>query len=79
MSPARRTSLARAVGAAIRGRRAAAGLSLRAVCERMGEEPQHLCNAENGGRLPQLPRLIEIATALGCSAADIVRDAEQAL
>jgi transcriptional regulator with XRE-family HTH domain len=77
VTAAERAELARALGGAIRGRRLAAGVTREQLAERLGLDPTTVARWEDGNRLPTLARLRSIAAALGCTALDLVADAQQ--
>ena len=61
----RRRAVARVIGEQLREARLEPGLSLEAVARAAGLDPSHLLRIERQERLPSLPALVAIATALG--------------
>jgi transcriptional regulator with XRE-family HTH domain len=61
------------LGARLRARRTRAGLQLAELAERAGVSQAYLSDMERGRKLPTLPALDAVATALGTSAAALLR------
>lgn len=62
------------LGRAIRDRRTALGLTLAEVSVKSGLSPFTINSYEHGRRLPSLEALDAVATALGLSARELLRD-----
>ena len=60
------------LGARIRARRQALGLTLAVVAPRAGVSVSYLSDVERGRRLPSLDALDRIARALSCVATDLL-------
>jgi transcriptional regulator with XRE-family HTH domain len=65
------------VGAAIRARRDAEGLTQSALALASGLKRTTVTNIESGGQAVTLLQLMQVATALGTSAAGILEQAER--
>lgn len=65
------------VGAAIRARRDAAGLTQTSLAEVSGLKRTTLTNIESGGQAITLVQLMRVADALGAKAADLIDEAER--
>ena len=61
------------LGARLRQRRTRAGLQLADLAERAGVSQAQLSDVERGNKLPSLPTLDALATALGTTAAALLR------
>lgn len=68
-----------AFGRALRQRRQEAGLSQENLALEAGIERVYVSLLERGKRQPTFHMIVKLAGALGCSAADIVADAEMLL
>lgn len=68
--------LSRALGKALRKRRHASGVQLVAVSRGLGLDPSHVCEHERGLVTPALPVVASYAALYGCTAADVVAEAE---
>lgn len=66
--------LARSIGRGIASRRTKKGLTQGQVAEKIGVDPVTISRIERGATFAPLPRMAEIADALGCSLADLIRD-----
>ena len=62
------------LGARLRTRRTRAGLLLAELADRAGVSQTYLSEVERGHKLPNLPFLDAVATALGTTAAALLRD-----
>ena len=71
-----REKITRRLGHAVRRRRVRAGLSQEALADAAGVHPTYVSLLERGLRDPRLTSIQKVATALGVSAATIVREAE---
>lgn len=67
-------AVATAIGAAVRARRQAAGLSTRELAARAGLSQPFLSNLENSRSMPSVATLYKIAHALGISPRDFLPD-----
>lgn len=65
-----------AFGRALRQRRRDAGLSQERLALDAGIERVYISLLETGNRQPTFQMMVKLAVSLGCSAADIVADAE---
>lgn len=65
-------------GAILRRLRVARGWSIVTAARRSGMNPNYLGALEKGGNMPSLETLLEMADLYGISAADIVREVEEA-
>ena len=65
-----------AFGRALRQRRRESGLSQEHLALEAGIERVYVSLLENGKRQPTFHMMVKLAGALGCSAADLVADAE---
>jgi len=65
-------------GAILRRLRVARGWSIVTAARRCGMNPNYLGALEKGGNMPSLETLLEMADVYGVSAADIVREVEEA-
>ena len=68
-----------AFGRALRQRRMEAGFSQEGLALEAGIERVYVSLLERGKRQPTFHMIVKLAGALGCSAADIVADAEMLL
>lgn len=75
----RNAQLSRAVGAVIRTRREAVGMSQKALAIDADEWPTHTSMLERGLRRPTLATLEAYGAVLGCAVSDLIRDAETLL
>lgn len=75
--PQEREQLAARIGAAIRQRRRAAGMTLTTTSRIADISVSHLSNIENGQTLASLPVLAKVATALKTSLAELTRDEDR--
>jgi len=66
--------VAAGIAAAVRAKRLAAGLSMRALAAKAGMSQPFLSNLENGRAMPSITTLYKIAAALGVSARDFLAD-----
>jgi transcriptional regulator with XRE-family HTH domain len=67
---------AQAFGRALRQRRRGVGLTQERLALDAGIERVYISLLETGNRQPTFQMMVKLAIALGCSAADIVADAE---
>jgi len=65
-------------GAILRRLRVARGWTLIIAAQRCGMNPNYLGSLEKGGNMPSVGSLLEIADVYGTSAADIIREVEDA-
>lgn len=65
-------ALASRLGAAVRARRLALGLTLEALGRRVTVGKPYLSHIENARRLPSLGTLLRLAAALGCEAGELL-------
>ena len=65
-------------GAILQRLRVARGWSIVTAARRSGMNPNYLGALEKGGNMPSLETLLEMADVYGVSAADIVREVEDA-
>jgi transcriptional regulator with XRE-family HTH domain len=65
-------------GAILQRLRVARGWSIVTAARRSGMNPNYLGALEKGGNMPSLETLLEMADVYGVSAADIVREVEEA-
>ena len=65
-------------GALLRRLRLARGWSIVTAAQRSGMNPNYLGSLEKGGNMPSLQTLFEMAEVYGVSAADLVREVEEA-
>lgn len=70
---------ARAFGAAVRDARMAQGLAQEVLAEQAGIERAHMGKIERGEHMPTLALILKTAKALGCSAAELMRETERNL
>jgi transcriptional regulator with XRE-family HTH domain len=66
------TSLNQAIGAAVRARREAAGLSMRSLASRAGVSQPFLSQLEHGTSAASISTLYRVATALGVTPGDLL-------
>ncbi len=66
--------LAKSIGQAIAARRTKKGLTQGDIAEKIGVDPVTISRIERGMTIVPLPRLAEIADALGSPLADLLRD-----
>ncbi len=64
------------IGAAIRARRDAAGLTQSSLAEMTGLKRTSVTNIESGGQAITLLQLMEVARALGTDAGRLIKEAE---
>src|SRR4051794_5229694 len=65
-------------GAIFKRLRKARGWKITVAAQRCGMNPNYLGSLEKGGNMPSVGSLLEIAEVYGMSAADIVREVEEA-
>lgn len=70
---------ARAFGRALRKRRLDASMSQEKLALDAGVERVFISWLETGNRQPTFGTMVKLASALGCSAADLVKEAEAVL
>jgi transcriptional regulator with XRE-family HTH domain len=75
--PAPSTALARALGAAVRARRTAEGLTIEAFADRAGLNVTYLSDIERGRTNPSLRKIEDIAAALDVSVSVLLAEAER--
>lgn len=66
--------LAKALGRTIAAKRTKKGLTQGQLAEKVGVDPLTISRVERGAGFPSVPRLAEIADALGSPLADLLRD-----
>ncbi len=74
---AEETSLARAIGEAVRARREAAGVSMRALAKSAGISQPFLSNVEHGKSMPSMVTIYRLARALGAVPGDLMPTAQK--
>lgn len=79
MSAESEQSIGMLLGEALRARREASGLSLRAAAERAGMSPAHLSEVERGLKEPSFGALARIADAMGVEPGEVFLDLAIAL
>ena len=65
-------------GAVLKRLRLARGWTIITAAQRSGMNPNYLGSLEKGGNMPSVETLLEVADVYGVSAADIVREVEEA-
>ena len=75
----RHAALPRQLGRAIRVRRAALGATQETLALEAGLSPKYVGQVERGEKVPTLTTMAALAGVLGCSAWELVRDAEEGL
>ena len=71
--------LAQAFGAAVRALRSGQGMAQEALAHRAGIERSHMGKIERGEHMPTLAIIFKIASALECSTAVLMSEAESQL
>ena len=71
--------LAQAFGAAVRALRSEQGMAQEALAHRAGIDRSHMGKIERGEHIPSLPLIFKIASALECSTAVLMSEAESQL
>lgn len=77
LDPARRDNLLRGLGAAVRARRSARGLTLKALGQRAEVSERFLVQLEGGSGNISVARLLDVANALGTSPSELLAEAAQ--
>ncbi len=75
LDPGRRDTLLRGLGAAVRARRAARGLTLKALGARAEVSERFLVQLEGGSGNISVARLLDVASALGTTPAELLAEA----
>jgi transcriptional regulator with XRE-family HTH domain len=70
------TPLARALGAAVRERRAESGATIEAFAELVGMNVTYLSDIERGRQNPSLRKIEDLASALGVRVSTLIAEAE---
>lgn len=70
---------ARAFGGAVRSIRTEQGIAQETLANLAGIERSHMGKIERGEHMPTLAIILKIARALGCSAADLMKETEDGL
>ena len=73
----RRSAVAKAFGAVLRGRRTDAGLTQEALAARCGLHATYISQLERGLKTPSLAVLVDLASELGAPPHELVRQAEE--
>lgn len=79
MPSPRPASIPRQLGRAIRVRRAALGSTQEELAHEAGLSPKYVGQIERGEKVPTVTTVVALAKGLGCTAWELVRDAEEGL